>query len=233
MSATSSRSSRPTRARTRSPLPSAKPSSTDSALEAEADFLESLVESGARISASHDEAAILERTCHEASELFGARVTCEAPGAEGPNVVPIRMRDEELATLVLDREEPLERWELMRVAALADLASHAVENARLLAEAKVRETERSLLSDRLITAEQDERRRLALFLHDGAVQSLSGIGLMLEAGVHSVETGNLEEAAKVLTAALDRHRQTIRSLRDLSFNLEPVVLRDQGFGPAL
>ena len=35
--------------------------------------------------------------------------------------------------------------------------------------------------DRLIAAEQDERRRLALFLHDGPVQSLSGISLMLDA----------------------------------------------------
>jgi signal transduction histidine kinase len=34
---------------------------------------------------------------------------------------------------------------------------------------------------------------------------------------------------KVLT----QHRETIRGLRDLSFNLEPVVLRDQGLGPAV
>ena len=34
-------------------------------------------------------------------------------------------------------------------------------------------------------------------------------------------------------SALDRHRDTIRSLRDLSFNIEPVVLRDQGFAPAV
>jgi two-component system NarL family sensor kinase len=37
----------------------------------------------------------------------------------------------------------------------------------------------------------------------------------------------------VLDSALERHRDTIRSLRDLSFNIEPVVLRDQGFGPAV
>ena len=37
----------------------------------------------------------------------------------------------------------------------------------------------------------------------------------------------------MLSAALDRHRETIRSLRDLSFNIEPVVLRDQGFAPAV
>jgi signal transduction histidine kinase len=87
--------------------------------------------------------------------------------------------------------------------------------------------------DRLIAAEQDERRRIALFLHDGPVQNLSGIALMLDAAIHAVQTGKIDDALNVLGTALDRQRSTIRELRDLSFALEPVVLRDQGFGPAL
>jgi signal transduction histidine kinase len=87
--------------------------------------------------------------------------------------------------------------------------------------------------DRLIAAEQDERRRIALFLHDGPVQNLAGIALMLDAALHSITTGKLDDARSVLSSALDRQRTTIRELRDLSFALEPVVLRDQGFGPAL
>jgi signal transduction histidine kinase len=87
--------------------------------------------------------------------------------------------------------------------------------------------------DRLVAAEQDERRRIALFLHDGPVQNLSGIALMLDAALHAIETGKLDDARDVLSSALDRQRSTIRELRDLSFALEPVVLRDQGFGPAL
>jgi two-component system NarL family sensor kinase len=87
--------------------------------------------------------------------------------------------------------------------------------------------------DRLIAAEQDERRRIALFLHDGPVQNLSGIALMLDATLHSIQTGKLADAEKVLATALERQRSTIRELRDLSFALEPVVLRDQGFGAAL
>jgi two-component system, NarL family, sensor kinase len=87
--------------------------------------------------------------------------------------------------------------------------------------------------DRLIAAEQDERRRIALFLHDGPVQNLAGIALMLDAALHSITTGKLEDAQSVLSSALDRQRSTIRELRDLSFALEPVVLRDQGFGPAI
>ena len=87
--------------------------------------------------------------------------------------------------------------------------------------------------DRLIAAEQDERRRIALFLHDGPVQNLSGIALMLDAAVHAIEDGRDTDAKQIIASALERHRDTIRELRDLSFALEPVVLRDQGFGPAL
>jgi signal transduction histidine kinase len=94
------------------------------------------------------------------------------------------------------------------------------------------ETEHARLSDQLITAEQEERRRLALFLHDGPVQSMSGIALMLDGVLDAVEEGRTDEATQVLGSALEKQRQTIRSLRDLSFELEPVVLRDQGFSPA-
>jgi signal transduction histidine kinase len=93
--------------------------------------------------------------------------------------------------------------------------------------------DRARLQDRLIAAEQDERRRIALFLHDGPVQSLSGIALMLDAVVASIEHGKIDEATRVLRSAAERQRTTIRELRDLSFALEPVVLRDQGFGPAI
>jgi signal transduction histidine kinase len=89
------------------------------------------------------------------------------------------------------------------------------------------------LAERLITAEQDERRRVALFLHDGPVQSLSGIALMLDAVVHAIDESNLEDAKEILGDALELHRAAIRTLRELSFSLEPVVLRDQGFTPAV
>src|ERR687885_699496 len=76
-------------------------------------------------------------------------------------------------------------------------------------------------------------RRLANELHDGAVQSMSGIALMLDAVGAAIDEGRLEEAKSITANALARHRETIRSLRELSFSLEPVVLRDQGFSPAL
>jgi signal transduction histidine kinase len=205
-------------------------------LTAQSSFLESLVESMGEIAATHEPERALERTRREAKELFGAKATVNGPGASGtPGAVelPLVIRGEEIGSLQLVRARPLDRDELARARLLADFACRVVENTRLLAEAKEREAERTRLSDQLIIAEQEERRRLALFLHDGPVQSLSGISLMLDAVIDSLEGGRIEEATGVLDSALKRHRDTIRSLRDLSFNIEPVVLRDQGFGPAV
>jgi signal transduction histidine kinase len=95
------------------------------------------------------------------------------------------------------------------------------------------ENERSATADRLIAAEQDERRRIALFLHDVPVQAMSGIALMLDGVVDAIDRGRLDDAKAVLRTAVTRQRETIRELRDLSFALEPVVLRDQGFAPAV
>ena len=89
------------------------------------------------------------------------------------------------------------------------------------------------LTEQVLAAEQDERRRIALFLHDGPVQSLSGIALMLDAVSDFIARGRDAEAQEILDKALTRTRTTIGELRDLSFNLEPVVLRDHGFSMAV
>jgi signal transduction histidine kinase len=205
-------------------------------LAGQASFLESLIESMRAIAARGDPTAVLERTCEEAKRLFGADAKLLTPdespaGSNGRQriAVPLRIRDEQIATLHLTRQQPFSRADVARATVLADFAARETENARLLEEANVREAERARLSEQLLTAEQEERRRLALFLHDGPVQSMSGIALMLDALRDAVTP----EARSVMERVLTQHRDTIRALRDLSFNLEPVVLRDQGFGPAL
>ncbi len=207
-------------------------------LSKQATFLEALIESMHAIAARGGPQAVLERTRVEAERLFGASARLLAADAE-PEVssngggqgilVPLRVRGEQVGSLHLVRARPFLRADVARATVLADFAARESENARLLEEAKVREVERARLSEQIVTAEQDERRRLALFLHDGPVQSMSGVALMLDSVADSVAP----EAVPVMEKVLSQHRETIRALRDLSFNLEPVVLRDQGVGPAV
>jgi signal transduction histidine kinase len=206
-------------------------------LTSEARFLESLVETMGSIAGSPD---VLERTREEAERLFEAQAHVLAPGerprrapAENAIVIPLRARDEEIGALRLTRQRAFDRDDVVRATVLADFAAREHENAQLLDDARERETERARLTDQLLTAEQEERRRLANELHDGAVQSLSGVALLLDAGLNSIAEGRDDEARDIIARALERHRATIGQLRSLSFNLEPVVLRDQGFVPAV
>jgi two-component system sensor histidine kinase UhpB len=119
------------------------------------------------------------------------------------------------------------------LAAAFGRGSRRSAEARLRAEAAEREAERAFLAAQLITAEQDERRRLALILHDGPLQSLSGIALMHDAALAALEQGRAEEAKRVIESAVEREREVIQTLRDLSFAIEPVILRDRGFATAV
>jgi signal transduction histidine kinase len=217
--------------------------SAEDQLHAQASFLESLVQSIAVVSSSRRPEEIVERMLAEAKRLFRARDVRllppeEATGREAHETpggirIPLTARGERLGTLELERPDPFHRLDLMRATVLADFASRAVENARLIDEAVKREEERARLTESLITAEQDERRRLSIFLHDGPLQSMSGIALMHDAALAAIEDGRYDDAAKVIASSLERERDTIRTLRDLSFAIEPLVLRDQGFVAAI
>jgi signal transduction histidine kinase len=217
--------------------------SAEDALQAQASFLESLVDSIAAVSTPLEADEIIARASDEAKRLFAARevrflspaenAAGEARLTENGMIVPLAVRGSQIGALSLVRPGGFHRWDLMRASVLADFASRAAENARLIAEAQDREAERSRLAEQLITAEQDERRRLSLFLHDGPVQSMSGIALMHDAALAAIQDARYEDAAKVIQTSLERERRTIQELRDLSFAIEPVVLRDQGFGAAV
>lgn len=212
-------------------------------LHAQTSVLESLVEAVAAVSVPLDPDEIVAQMAEQAKDLFGAEEALIEPPTDrdtpkgrvdgGRMTVPLVARDESLGTLELTRAEPFGRGDLVHARVLVEFAARAVENARLLGEARDREAERARLAEQLITAEQDERRRLSLFLHDGPLQTMSGIALMHDAAIAAIRDGRLEDAAKVMEGSLERERETIQELRDLSFAIEPLVLRDQGFGAAV
>jgi signal transduction histidine kinase len=217
--------------------------SAEDELQAQTSFLESLVDSIAVVSSPLEAKEIIERMCEEAKRLFDARearflspaenAAGESRLTENGMIVPLAVRGNQVGALSLIRPGGFHRWDLIRASVLADFASRAAENARLIVEAQEREGERARLAEQLITAEQDERRRLSLYLHDGPVQSMAGIALMNDAALAAIRDGRYEDAAKVIESSLERERRTIQELRDLSFAIEPVVLRDQGFGAAV
>jgi two-component system NarL family sensor kinase len=96
----------------------------------------------------------------------------------------------------------------------------------------VDDAERALLAERML-AEQEERRRVAELLHDGPIQQLSAIAQMLDAGLSELAVGDTERASEVFTRGLELARDAARDLRGLCDDLEPRVLHQVGFEPAV
>lgn len=89
------------------------------------------------------------------------------------------------------------------------------------------------LSGLLVTIQEDERRRIALDLHDGLGQSLSLIKLSLENAATQLAAGAAGEAGESLQQLIPRVRQALVEVRRVSTELRPSILDDLGILPTL
>ncbi|MFW6006309.1 MAG: sensor histidine kinase [Candidatus Bipolaricaulota bacterium] len=89
-----------------------------------------------------------------------------------------------------------------------------------------RETKLQKLWKELISAREEERKRIAKRLHDQLGQTLMGIKMKLDILDKELEDPRLEEVKKLLGEA-------ITESRDLSHLLRPSALDELGLGPAL
>ena len=129
---------------------------------------------------------------------------------------PIVLRGEALGNLYITEKVGADEFTEDDAEALETLAAQAaiaIENARLYEQA-----------ERVSVLE--ERQRIRMDLHDGVMQSLYGVGLLLEDVADRV--GQEPEDAKAqLGRAVDRLNAAIADLREYVLGLRPVQASDQ------
>lgn len=118
------------------------------------------------------------------------------------------------------------------VAAVLDAGRLALEIAGLQVELRRRLEELDSSRARIVAVADEERRRLARDLHDGAQQRLVAIGLDLRHAQHALDRGAPSEVDRTLDAAVAELGNAIDELRELASGLRPASL-DQGLGSAL
>jgi len=152
------------------------------------------------------------------------------PSVDG--AVEVRHQDELLGalTVVKPRGEALTPVEEKLLADLAAQAGLVLRNVGLTAELLARLDELRASRQRLVAAQDEERRRLERNLHDGAQQHLVALKVKLNLTARQTGDARLKDALTALQADTD---EAIEALRDLARGIYPPLLADQGLAAAL
>jgi signal transduction histidine kinase len=85
------------------------------------------------------------------------------------------------------------------------------------------------LSRRTIVGEDEVRRHVADFIHDGPVQELIGLDLMLQGATRATERGDTARATELIDQARELAEGNIRALRDEIVSLGPYAFEELSF----
>jgi signal transduction histidine kinase len=149
------------------------------------------------------------------------------PTIEGETVVEVRDRGELLGALsvAMPPSDPMNPSKERLVRDLASQAGLVLRNVRLVEE--LRASQR-----RLVTAQDQERRRLERNIHDGAQQQLVALSVKTRLA-RDLTARDPAKVAEMLTQ-IDAEIQTaLGDLRDLARGIYPPLLIDEGLGAAL
>jgi len=157
----------------------------------------------------------------------------EQAGWDHPRHVTVPLRSAGgvigVMNLVLPRRRALSIRELATLSAIGDQIGLAAERARLYDEVRAKEVLRGELLQKLISAHEDERRRIARELHDEAGQALTALILNLEVAERSAAPDEQPRLGRLREIAED----TLGELRKMIYDLRPTILDDLGLAAAI
>ena len=110
------------------------------------------------------------------------------------------------------------------------LISATQEKEGLLSELIEKEQLRNQLIQKLITAQEDERKRLSRELHDQTSQALTSLMLTMRILAEDATTESQKEALRI---GRDVAASLLKEVREMAIELRPPVLDDLGLIPAM
>ena len=146
-------------------------------------------------------------------------------------LIPVKHREELAGIVVLAAKgsgKPYSKEDLRLLQDELNQIAPWVANARLFAGASSQISRLEQLLERAIRGQEDERKRLAMELHDSPVQRLTGAAYRLEACLENLRRGNQNSANSDLKEAQKSLDTTLEELRHTSAALHPSQLDKVG-----
>jgi signal transduction histidine kinase len=175
-----------------------------------------------------------ERATGDRAEATVAVRGQDLPILPGDLAVAVRHQDELLGALTVSKRQgesltPIERNLLDDLAHQAGLV---LKNVGLTGELLARLDDLRASRQRLVAAQDEERRKLERNLHDGAQQNLVAIKLKLGLAAMLADK-DPDQALKAIAELKDDTDEALDTLRDLARGIYPPLLADKGLKAAL
>jgi signal transduction histidine kinase len=153
---------------------------------------------------------------------------------DSDRAVAVRHQSELLGALTLTKppSEPVAPAEEKLLSDLASQAGLMLRNVRLTAELQARLVDLRASRQRLVAAQDQERRRLERDLHDGAQQQLVALSVKQRLAEGLVRR-DPDKAAQMLADLQADTAEALENLRDLARGIYPPLLADKGLPVAL
>jgi signal transduction histidine kinase len=156
------------------------------------------------------------------------------PLPAGEEAFEVRHQGELLGALsvAMSASDPMNPTKAKLVSDLAAQAGLMLRNVRLTEELRQNLLELKASRQRIVAAQDAERRRLERNIHDGAQQQLVSLSVRLGL-LKTLASKDPSQLDDVISGLQQEAQESLENLRDLARGIYPPLLADQGLVPAL
>ncbi|OIJ12540.1 hypothetical protein BKP37_14025 [Anaerobacillus alkalilacustris] len=155
---------------------------------------------------------------------------CTSTEKKVNNSLPLIVKEQNVGKIEICSLKELDPYSVKIIKSICNQLSVTIENIQLWQELRKKEKVRQMLLGKVMTVQEEERKRIARELHDETSHSLSSILLGLKV-LQEVDDENQRQ--REITKLRNLAHQTIEEVHDLAWQLRPSILDKFGLKVAI
>lgn len=183
------------------------------------DHMEMFYYSGEHCSVNDQNFDIKKRVCD-----------CQNEKKKYNKIFSLMLKEIEIGEIYICSVQQLDSYSVKILTSICNQLSVTIENIQLWHEVKKKEKIRLMLLEKIMTVQEEERKRIARELHDETSHSISSILLGLKV---LQEASSEEKRENEINRLRDLAHQTLEEVHELAWQLRPSILDKFGLKVAL